>query len=93
MRVRVLTFGILKDWLGATETAVELPEGASVAALLEHFSAKRPMPLQRGVAVSVNAEFCSINQVLGDGDEIGLLPPVSGGTSRLADSPDETEAD
>lgn len=92
MRVRVLTFGVLKDWLSATESAVELPEGATVAELLKHLSATQSRPLQRGIAVSVNAEFSSANQVLRDGDEVGLLPPVSGGTSRLARSQSETEA-
>jgi len=35
MHVRVLCFGVLKDWLGAAAATVELPEGATVAALLE----------------------------------------------------------
>ena len=33
----------------------------------------------RGIAVSVNAEYASQTQVLHEGDEVGLLPPVSGG--------------
>jgi molybdopterin converting factor small subunit len=79
MKVRVLSFGILKDWLGAAESAVALPEGATVAQLLEHLYACHPTPMQRGIAVSVNAEFATATQVLRDGDEVGLLPPVSGG--------------
>ena len=35
MQVRVLPFGVLKDWLGASAATVELPEGATVAELLE----------------------------------------------------------
>jgi molybdopterin synthase catalytic subunit len=34
----------------------------------------------QGIAVSVNAEYASSAHVLADGDEVGLLPPVSGGT-------------
>lgn len=79
MKVRVISFGILKDWLGAAERAVELPDGATVAVLLECLNAQRT-PLARGIAVSVNAEFSSASQVLCDGDEVGLLPPVSGGS-------------
>jgi len=79
MTVRVLSFGVLKDWLGAAELAVELKEGATVTQLLEHLNALRPTPLQRGIAVSVNTEFASAIQVLHAGDEVGLLPPVSGG--------------
>jgi len=79
MKVRVLVFGVLKDWLGAPQTEVELPEGATVAALLESINARLSRPLARGVAVSVNAEFSSATHLLHDGDEVGLLPPVSGG--------------
>jgi molybdopterin synthase catalytic subunit len=88
MRVRVLPFGVSKDWLGAGAATVELPEGASVADLLERLRADLPAPLarreqvMRGIAVSVNAEYATAGQVLCDGDEVGLLPPVSGGTAR-----------
>src|ERR1039457_1273039 len=34
MQVRVFSFGALKDWLGAAEATVELPEGATVRELL-----------------------------------------------------------
>jgi MoaE-MoaD fusion protein len=60
---------------------MELPEGASVADLLEQLTARvavQPRAL-RGIAVSVNAEYATKGQVLREGDEVGLLPPVSGG--------------
>ncbi len=97
MRVHVLSFGVLKDWLGASSAMVEVPEGATVAALLElltanqraNEAARRPanqfVRLLRGIAVSVNAEYATASQVLSDGDEVGLLPPVSGG------APDDPE--
>jgi len=86
MPVRVLPFGIARDWMGAAAATVELPEGASVADLLEYLPARltaRSAGLEkalRGIAVSVNAEFATARQVLRDGDEVGLLPPVSGGS-------------
>ena len=79
MMVRVISFGVLKDWLGAGECAVALPEGATVAELLAHLNRSKPVPLHRGLAISVNAEFSYASHVLRDGDEVGLLPPVSGG--------------
>jgi len=79
MLVRVLCFGVLKDWLGAPSATVELPDGATVAALLDHMRANKPSAALRGIAVSVNAEYATGNHVLRDGDEVGLLPPVSGG--------------
>jgi MoaE-MoaD fusion protein len=82
MQVCVLTFGVLKDWLGAAEATVELPEGATVAELLARLSERRASDLLRGIAVSVNAEYAALDQALREGDEVGLLPPVSGGSAR-----------
>ncbi|MGB9407866.1 MAG: molybdenum cofactor biosynthesis protein MoaE [Terracidiphilus sp.] len=82
MQVRVVSFGVLKDWLGAGASTVELPEGATVAELLARLSERRPATLLRGIAVSVNAEYATSARALCEGDEVGLLPPVSGGTKR-----------
>jgi molybdopterin synthase catalytic subunit len=81
MQVRVIPFGVLKDWLGAAPATVELREGASVAELLERLKASVPAPSLRGIAVSVNAEYATAAQLLCEGDEVGLLPPVSGGNA------------
>jgi len=82
IQVRVLCFGVMKDWLGAGAATVELPEGATVASLLVQLSERRTEFLLRGIAVSVNAEFAKQYQTLREGDEVGLLPPVSGGSER-----------
>ena len=79
MQVRVLPFGVLKDWLGVSATNVELPEDATVGELLDHLKAREPAQVLQGIAVSVNGEYARAAQVLRDGDEVGLLPPVSGG--------------
>jgi len=79
MQVRVLCFGVLKDRLGAEAAELALPEGATVAVLLESLGARLTSPLLKGIAVSVNAEYATKEHVLRDGDEVGLLPPVSGG--------------
>jgi len=94
MWVRVIPFGILTEWLSPAATAVELPEGATVATLLELLRARLPerAPKEafRGIAVSVNAEYAQAGQILHDGDEVGLLPPVSGGASRPSSVLDES---
>lgn len=93
MRVRVLPFGVLKDWLGAPAATIEVRDGATVAELLETLRLMRlsanlsaPFSELRGIAVSVNAVYAQATQVLCEDDEVGLLPPVSGGTARAADS-------
>ena len=84
----MIAFGVLKDWLGCHAGSVELPEGASVAGLLECLRSKLPPHAAehgfRGIAVSVNAEYAQASRILHDGDEVGLLPPVSGGTEPFA---------
>jgi molybdopterin synthase catalytic subunit len=86
MQVKILPFGVLKDWLGST--TMELPEGATVAGLLDHLAAhgsRIPANIWASIAVSVNAEYARPAHILRDGDEVGLLPPVSGGS--LTDNP------
>jgi molybdopterin synthase catalytic subunit/molybdopterin converting factor small subunit len=85
IQVHILPFGVLKDWLGSSASTVELPEGATVANLLAHLGERKPCDPLRGIAVSVNAEYAVGAHILRDGDEVGLLPPVSGG------SPDDPE--
>jgi molybdopterin synthase catalytic subunit len=86
MQVRVISFGILKEWLGPSAAPVELAEGATVATLLDLLRATLPERAQkeafRGIAVSVNAEYAQGSQILYEGDEVGLLPPVSGGATH-----------
>ena len=81
MRIRVLFFGMLKDLAGSEVDTVALPEAASVADLLQHYETRFPKLRQYApsLAISVNQEFAARTSPLRDGDEVGLLPPVSGG--------------
>jgi molybdopterin synthase catalytic subunit len=91
MRVHILTFGVLKDWFGSAGSTIELENGATVADLLErlaHRQAAGPAAALSGIAVSVNAEYAVAARVLCDGDEVGLLPPVSGGASDKTGHPE-----
>ncbi len=85
MRVRVLLFGVLKDVFPGDGQMLELPEGSTVDALLDRYRAKAPeqRKLWSALAVAVNREYASPAQPLSDGDEVALLPPVSGGGEPL----------
>ncbi len=79
IQVRVLAFGVLRDSLGSEAVSVDLTEDATVAELLAQLGRSHPAVALRGIAVSVNAEYATAGTVLRAGDEVGLLPPVSGG--------------
>ena len=93
MRVKVLYFGILKDRFGVAEEQVELPGEGNVGELLGLLRGRtsnaamesgkvdgaQEERLWRSLAVAVNREYSSHGAVLRDGDEVALLPPVSGG--------------
>jgi molybdopterin synthase catalytic subunit len=84
MQVRVLPFGVLKETLGPDPFAVDLPGGATVSDLLARLGVQAPTVETLGIAVSINAEYAERQRVLEEDDEVGLLPPVSGGSSARA---------
>jgi len=86
MQVRVLFFGILKDLTGRSSEAISLPDHATAADVLRHY--EQSLAGQKGimssVAVSVNQEYAAPDAQLHAGDEVALLPPVSGGADAEA---------
>ncbi len=88
MPVRVLFFGQLKDLAGRSSESLDLPAGASVRDLLDHYASLFPRMKEwlPSLAIAVNQQYASPDTKLNSGDEVGLLPPVSGGSERLADS-------
>jgi molybdopterin synthase catalytic subunit/molybdopterin converting factor small subunit len=81
MQVRVLLFGILKDLVGRGADTITLPERATAGDVLVHYGQDLAgkEPLLASVAISVNQEYVSSDRELHSGDEVALLPPVSGG--------------
>ena len=79
MRVRVLYFGVLKDVMGHGSVLMDVPDGASVAELLALHRKSNADSVWDSIAVAVNQEYARGTDVLKDGDEVALLPPVSGG--------------
>ena len=96
MRVTVKLFGPLREAVGAGELPVELAEGSSLGALRERLAAEHPAiaELDRRLRVAVNLEIASDDPALHEGDEVALLPPVSGGSGRcrLLSTPLEVDA-
>ena len=81
MTVRVRFFAILKDRAGTDAADVELADGATVAVALDAIATRFAgiASLLPRVAPAVNREYARREQTLNDGDELALIPPVSGG--------------
>jgi MoaE-MoaD fusion protein len=79
MRVTVRLFAGLRERAGAGELTLELPAGARVADALRAVG-----ELTEGIPVvmAVNREYADEGQTLQAGDELALIPPVSGGAER-----------
>jgi MoaE-MoaD fusion protein len=87
MRVTVLFFGVLKEMLSSERQTLDLPAGSTVDAILEHYRELLPQQpkLWSTLAIAVNQSYAVKGCLLRDGDEVALLPPVSGGSgSRIS---------
>ena len=84
MKIGVLFFGVLKDVVGRSGETVDLPEGARVREVLFYYAREAPRfeALVPSLAISVNREYSGADHALREGDEVGLLPPVSGGSTE-----------
>ena len=87
MQIRVLFFGVLKEVVGRPCETVDLPEGARVREVLFHYARGVPRleAMLPALAISVNCEYAGVERALSEGDEDGLLPPVSGGSAATGD--------
>jgi len=81
MTVKVLYFGRLKELSGAAVEVVELRDGSVIEDLFSQCSAVRPelQKFRPSLVAARNCEFAAWNTPLAAGDEVGFLPPVSGG--------------
>lgn len=87
MRARVLFFGVLKDLVGRSSEDAEFAEDADLRAVLDHYAALSPAvgKMAGSIVVARNQEFAEPATKIAEGDEIALLPPVSGGSEQAAD--------
>jgi molybdopterin converting factor subunit 1 len=81
MLVKVLYFGRLRELSGSPEESVDLNDGARIEDLFVHCSSSRPelRKFRPSLVAARNREFAAWDTVLHAGDEVGFLPPVSGG--------------
>jgi molybdopterin synthase catalytic subunit len=84
MRVVVKLFAGLRERAGTGERVLELPEGARAAAVWRELELGAEPP---GLLYAVNRVYADGEHALTDGDEVALIPPVSGGGFLLTEQP------
>ena len=95
MTVTVRLFAILRERAGRDSIEVELEDGATVAEALDQLSSRPELGELLGrmhVQMAVNRDYADPDTTLSAGDELALVPPVSGGEServhvRITDGP------
>jgi len=84
VQVSVRLFAGVRERAGSARRALELPDGATVADVWPRLElGDEPT----GLLYAVNREYAAADAALADGDEVALIPPVSGGDFRLSGEP------
>jgi molybdopterin synthase catalytic subunit len=84
MQITVRLFAALRDRAGTGSRRLELADGARVG---DVWPALELGEEPAGLAYARNREYADRGQALGDGDEVAVIPPVSGGDFRVQAEP------
>jgi molybdopterin synthase catalytic subunit/molybdopterin converting factor small subunit len=84
MRVVVKLFAGLRERAGTGERPLELPDGALASDVWPELGLGEEPD---GLLYAVNREYAESGQPLAEGDEVALIPPVSGGAFVVTDNP------
>ena len=81
INIRILYFAFIKDLTGVRADTMILPYGSTINKLLTNILDTYPQinNILKLIKVSVNYKVVDVNTILKDGDEVALLPPISGG--------------
>ena len=85
MRIRVKLFASVREIVGQKELILEVPDGMKASALPHRLAIEYPgmRALVAFLKIAVNHEYADGERVLIEGDEVALLPPVSGGVDAF----------
>lgn len=81
MQITVRLFAALAETAGTRTLTLDLPAGARADTVRRAVQERFPQAqgLCERSAVAINAEYVAADRLLYDGDEVALIPPVSGG--------------
>ena len=79
--VKMLAFGGARDVIGTAEMDLSLVRPCSAGQLLDQVCEQFPalLPYKRSLRIAVNGAYADLAHPVAPGDEVALIPPVSGG--------------
>ena len=79
--IRVLLFGAAADRAGTRETELPVEDGMTLGEIWPLLTERHPdlTPMRDTLAFAVNGEYARSGDAVSPGDEVAVLPPVSGG--------------
>lgn len=95
MLVKVLFFGMLRDLVGHSEQELEIADDACLKTVFDHYALLHPQlrEMSSSILLAHNQKFATPDIALSDGDEVALMPPVSGGTTKGVFPLDDADQD
>lgn len=84
--LNMLYFAMFREHFGASTAHVDVPAGTTAGQMFDLVTAQHPAlaGMRASTLVMVNEAYADAGHVLQDGDEVALIPPVSGGEHRFA---------
>jgi len=81
MELNVRLFALYRERAGRNTISVAVPDGATVADLTDEVRKELPnlAPPEVEIVVAVNTDYADADVILQAGDDVCLIPPVSGG--------------
>lgn len=79
MKITVKFFASAREIVGRRDEVVELPDDSTVRDVWTTYTTSYPQLAKIRMAFAVNHEYAGLTQDLKDGDELAVIPPVSGG--------------
>jgi len=81
MKIRLKLFSVAREIAGCDEEILDLGPGATTSSALQRLVELHPglSSWKNAVRMAVNLEYTHLDHKLKDGDEVAVIPPVSGG--------------
>ena len=85
MRVHVRLFASYREAAGVGHIELDLPPGSTAKDAIMEIARRHPLIAEgRSVVIAKNRDYVTPEEPLADGDELALIPPVSGGEMTMS---------